>query len=508
MAKSRIKSSILNSTISLINYFVVSILQFVNRSVFVYCLSSEFLGLNGLFTNIISFLSLAELGVGSAMTYALYKPLQSEDKEQIKSIMYLYKKLYTIIGFLILILGFSLAPFLNVFFKDVPQSIDNIQLYYCLYVINSGVSYFLTYKRTLIICDQKQYISSITTTVKNVLTSLLQILFLLHTKSYFLYLLSMGIFTVLENLAISKIANKNYPYLKEKNIVPLDTGIKNQIVKNISAMIFHKLGSVVVFSTDNIIISKFIGIIEVGLYSNYLLITNTLANVVSQVFNSLVASVGNLVAEDDKKATEVVFERILFFNYWIYAFCTVCLFALLNPFIEIWLGTEYIFDQFTVLIICLNFYFTGMRRTVGIFKDASGLFWHDRFKPIIESLSNILLSIPLAIKFNVAGVLLGTILTTIIFSIPIETQVLFKNYFCKSSIQYYKKQIYLFGVTIFTMIVCYFVVAQIQNTSILFFCLKMCICAIIPNLIIAVLNFKNPNLKYFYNLFKKMVIKK
>lgn len=507
MSESRTKNSLKNSFISLASFIIVAILQFVNRSVFVNFLSADYLGLNGLFSNIISFLTLAELGIGSAMTYALYKPLKNNDFQLIKSIMHLYKKMYTSVGIFIILIGIALSPYLNWFIKDIPD-IPYISLFYCTYVINSGVSYFYTYKRTIIICDQKQYISSLSTTVKTVVMSLVQILILVLTKNYFLYILVMIFCTIVENLIVSNIANKLYPYLTEKNILPLDNNKKNEIKKNISAMILHKVGSMIIFSTDNIIISKYVGLVSVGIYSNYVLITNTLANAISQIFNSLTASIGNLLAHEDIKHSKTIFNNLLFINFWFYSFSTISLFCLLNPFISLWIGKQYTFTNISTLIICLNFYFTGMRRTVGIFKEAAGLFWNDRFKPLFESLINLALSIPLTIRFGVAGTILGTIITTILISIPIEAYVLFKNYFKKSSINYFIKQFIFLFLTIAIGFITWNIISIISfSNNYITFIVQFFLCIILPNIFIAIIFYRSPEFKYYLNLFKNYIIK-
>lgn len=507
MANSRTKNSIKNSIISLISFFIIAILQFVNRTVFVNFLSADYLGLNGLFSNIISFLTLADLGIGTAMTYALYKPLKENDTETIKSIMNMYKYLYTLVGVFIIIVGFILVPYLDWFIKDMPKNISHIPWYYCVFVVNAGVSYFLTYKRTIIVCNQNQYISSLTTTLKTIIMSILQIMVLAFTKNYLLYLMVMVLCTIFENISISLIADKQFPYLKEKNIIPLNKSIKRDIQKNISALIFHKIGSMIIFSTDNIIISKYVGLMSVGLYSNYVLITNTLSNAITQIFNSLTASIGNLLAYNDIDHSKIVFDRIFFINYWLYAFCSICLFIMLTPFISLWLGDNYLFNISTTLIIVISFYFTGMRRSVGVFKEAAGLFWNDRYKPLVESVLNLSLSIPLALHFGVLGTILGTIVTTLLLSIPVEAYILFKNYFNESPINYFIKQILYFILTIIIGFITYILINFITGKSLVFFILKLLISIIIPNIFLVAIFIHTKEFKYYVVLIKKIIKK-
>ena len=300
MENNRTAKAIKNVKISILTYIVIIILQFANRSIFVGLLSDEYLGLNGLFSNVLQFLALAELGIGSAMSYALYRPLNDNDVPLLKSYMKFYQKAYFIIGIVVLVMGLALTPFLSFFIKDMPENMPLLPVYYILYVVNSAASYFYTYKRTILVCDQKQYISSITTSVKTILTAVLQIVVLLITHDFLFYLVVMIVCTVAENIVVSRIADRQYPFLREKEVEPLAKDRVHDLTKNVSAMFLHKIGTVIVTSTDNLIISKFVSLSMSGLYSNYTMVTNALNSLLNQVFTSVTASVGNLVANDDK----------------------------------------------------------------------------------------------------------------------------------------------------------------------------------------------------------------
>lgn len=503
MTNNRTKSSIRNVFFSFTGYIFTILLQFINRSVFVHLLSAEYLGLNGLFSNILSLLALSELGIGTAMTCALYKPISNGDTEKIKSLMYLYKKMYTIIGCFVLGVGCAISPFLPYFIEDMP-ALKFITVYYLLYVLNSGVSYFYTYKRTLIICDQNAYISTTTQTIASVLTKLVQVIVLLLTHNYLFYLLVQIFFTIAENIFISKIADKRYPYLKEKNISKLEQAEKNDILKNIKAMFCHKIGFVAVTATDNLILSKILGLVSVGLYSNYSLIVDNIASLTDRMIFSVSASVGDLVAADDIKHSEQVFYKLLFVNYWVISFCATCLYCLLQDFIVLWLGKDFLLSGFTVMIIVLCFYVSRMRNTVNIFKEAAGILRQDRYKAIIESIVNLALSIPLTYRLGVAGVKLGTLLSTLLIPFWIEGYVLFKHYFHKSFKWYMLKQVgYLLSfsvITILTSIIC----NALPYEGLLAFISKLIICCIVPNVLITALFFKTEGFKYLSRIIFKL----
>jgi len=470
-------------------------------------LTSTYLGLNGLFSNVLSFLSLAELGVGVAINYALYKPIAEGDTELVKSIMWLYRKLYRYIGCIVLAAGGALAPFLPYLIQDMPKDMPNIYLYYLLYVLNSGVSYFYTYKRSIIICSQKEYISTVTTTISEIILFILQIIVLAVSHSYGAYLAVAVIVTVAENLSISAIADYMYPYLKDKPVQALPKEVSADIKKNVFALMFHKIGSVIVFSTDNLIISRFVGLVAVGLYSNYTLIINALNLLLTKIFSSITASVGNLLLSNNKKHVEDVFYRVLFVNFWMRGFCAVALFCLFQPFILLWIGGDYLLSFSTVLIIVLNFYIGGMRSTVGLFRDASGIFWYDRYKPLIESALNIILSIPLAIHYGVAGVLLGTIGSTILVPFWFEAYVLFKYYFNKGIIEYLLRQLLYGVIAVLTGAGCFLLCTCADGYGLAAFAIRSIICAIVPNIIFSVIFCRTAEFKYFWNFIKNILKK-
>ncbi len=505
-SKSRTEKSIRNIAFSLSGYGIKLILQFITRYIFIITLEKEYLGINGLFSSILSMLSLSELGIGAAIAYVMYKPIADENIEKIKSLMHLYKKLYQMIGGFVLVVGLAITPFLQVFIKEMPD-IEFIRVFYVLYVIDVGLTYFYSYKKAFIDCNQNEYISTTIGTVCSVLAKTCQVVFLVVTKNFLIYLCIQIIFTRIENVINSRMADKMYPYLKDKDIKKLSFDEKKSIKKNITAMISHKVGTVIVMTTDNLIISKLLGLVSVGLYSNYTLIVDSISALVHRVFAALSASVGNLVALETKERNKVVFNRILFVNFWLYSFCTCCLFNLLQPFIQLWLGTEYLMTDFTVLVISLCFYISGMRNTVHIFRDATGTFFQDRFKPIIECIVNIVVSIPLTYILGVSGVKLGTLISTITVSFWIEAFVLFKYYFQKGLINYYCSQLLYLCITVFLSGVVFTINFMIDIDGILGFLIKLLISITIPNIIIVLLFRRSENFLFYSKLIKNNMSK-
>lgn len=505
---SRTKSTLKNLATALIGQLLGIIIGFFSRSLFLKFLNEEYLGLNGLFTNILTIFSLVELGVGPAMNFSLYKPLAEKNISKIKSLMSLYKKAYIIIGVCIAIISLLFTPFYTVFMDTVPD-IPNLNLIYWLFALNTVVSYFFSYKRALIICDEKRYIDTAYHYIFYFLRNILQIIMLAETKNYILFLVIQVVFTFAENFELSKKADKMYPYLREDNIEPVSKETTEEIKKNIGAMLIHKIGGMVVFSSDNIILSKFVGLASVGLYSNYYLIISSLKEIITQIFTSVTASIGNLNAsENESGKLENILDKMFFLNFWIYGFASCCLWVLFNPFISIWLGDNFLFNDFTVMIIVVNFYFTGMRQSVQIFNEATGTFYYDRYKPIIESVINIFASIWLAKKMGVAGVFLGTIISTVTTCIWIEPYVLYKYTFKKSAKGYAGNFVVYTLLSIAAAVItsCVANFVSIDN-ALTAFIIKVIICLIVPNIFFLLCYHKTDRFKFFISLISEILKK-
>jgi O-antigen/teichoic acid export membrane protein len=503
----RTRSSIINLLFAMSGQSLGLLISFFARIVFIQVLGTEYLGLNGLFTNILSILSLVELGIGPALTFSLYKPIAENDTEKIKSLMRLFKKAYISIGLLILTIGIIITPFLEVFINTIPD-IENIHLIFLLFVINASISYFYSYKRSLITSDQKRYIATIFRYSFFILLNLIQIIVLLLFHNFLLFLACQIIVTFLENYYVSKKADRLYPFLKEKEIKNIDKETLNQIIRNIRAMIAHKLGGVVVTSTDSLIISKFVGLVGVGLYSNYQLITNALNIVVLQIFNSITASVGNLGATESNEKSRLIFNVVFFLNFWIFSFISVSLAVLVNPFIELWIGKDFLLNENIVIIIILNFYLTGMRKGVLTFRDALGIYWYDRHKPIFEIIVNLVATLILVKQLGMLGVFIGTTISTLTTCFWVEPYVLYRFGFKSPVLPFFARYGLYSLVTIITGILTMSVTNIFSNVNFTTFIIKLLICMVIPNVIVILLFHRTYEFKYLYNIICKFLLKK
>ena len=503
----RVKNSIKNTTAAIVSNILTILIGLVAQAVFIKILGTEYLGINGLFTNIISMLGIVELGIGSAIVYNLYKPIANRDYETIKSLMNFYKKAYHIIALVVFIIGISIIPFLGYFIGKVTIDI-NINLVYILFIIDIVCSYLLTYKRSLLYADQKNYIINIIHMIYLVTLNISQLLLLYITKNYYLYLGIKIILRIIENVVITIIVNKKYSYLKEKNIKKLDKKIEKDIFQKVKALFFHKIGSFIVLGTDNLIISRYLGIITVGLYSNYYMIINALNTLFSQAITALTPSVGNLLVEKNSNKNFEVFRKVRFINFWIATFTSVALLIIMNSFITIWIGEAYLLSNLVLITLVINFFMTMMRNSYSTFKEAAGIFHEDRYVPIIESFVNIVASIILLKYFGLAGVFMGTIISGLILWCYSYPKFVYKKLFCRSYLSYIKETISYIILFILILIISY----KISNIYTFYniwvqLLYNIIVSLIIPNIILLIIFYKNDNLKYYYRLFKKLVKK-
>lgn len=504
---SRTKNSLKNISVALVGEIVAVPVGFIARIIFIRILGAEYLGVNGLFTSILTMLSLVELGIGPAIVYSLYKPLAEKDIPKVKALMQLYKRAYFLIGTLILLLGIGLIPFLHLFVTDAPN-VQNLDWIFFLFVLNSAVSYFFAYKRNLIVADQQRYIVTIYRFGFFSLVNALQILFLYLTRSYTDFLLLRILCTLLENLFVAHSADKRYPFLKEKTSEKLDRETIEEIKKNTAAMVTQKIGEIVINATDNIVISMKVGTVFVGLYSNYLLVISALNGILGQFFTAITASVGNLGVTESKGRLLDVFGKIQFATFWIFGYSGISLYFLFNPFVRLWVGEEYLLGMETVLLLAVLYYIQGMRRAVLTFREALGLYWYDRYKPIFQSAVNVLLSLVWAPVYGISGVIFATIVSLITTCFLVEPYFLYKIGFAAPLWTYYISYARYTLITLVTGYLTGAVIAQIDGSGFAALAAIFAVCLVVPNLVFLLLFHRTQEFRYFKGVLVGVVRRK
>jgi len=469
----------------MIMYIITILVGFIAQAIFIKTLGNLYLGLNGLFGNIISILAIVELGFGAAIIYNLYRPLAENDQETIKSIMKYYQKIYRVIAVIVFILGLCIFPFLTTIVGKIaiPESIYFI---FFLYLIDTVASYFLSYKRSIFYADQKTYVINIIHIGYLILMNSLQIFVLLRYKNFIAYLVIKILFRIIENLVITILANKKYRYLIEKNIQPLNFLIRNDIIEKVKGLFFHQIGSALVLGTDNIIIAmtRSLGIITVGVYSNYNMIIVAVNSLFSQVFISITATVGNLLIENKPAQSYKVYKNMLLLNSWLFTFVAASVLCMIEPFITLWIGASYILPKFVLIVLVINLYLYGMRSTCSTFKNAAGIFYEDRFVPIVELLLKIIFSLLFVKYFGLAGIFMGTIVSSFPLYFYSYPKYVYGVIFQKSNLQFAKDYIKYMLVTLISVLPTYLLTEYYRfNSAWLQLLFNAVLCLIIPNII-------------------------
>ncbi|MBO5348492.1 MAG: polysaccharide biosynthesis protein [Clostridia bacterium] len=481
--ESRTKHTLRNVKAGAIVQLVNKFMAFLVQTVFIKMLNTEYLGVNGLFTNVLTILSFTELGIGTAIIFNMYKPVASKDTEKIKCLMKLYKSAYNTIGIVVFLLGLCIIPFMNFIIKDAPNIKENLNLIYILFLFNTASSYFFTYKKSIIYAHQRQSIIDNIDSVFYFCRSILQIIFLVITKNFIIYLIIQIGATLIENIFISYKANKMYPYLKDVNVKKLEKSEKQSIFENVKSLVVYKFGGVIMNGTDNILISSLVNVNTVGLCSNYTLVINAIKGIISSALNGVTASVGNLNAVGDPKQKEKVFYQITFVNYIVYSFCAIAFMVLLNPFIAIWLGQDYTLGIAVSISLSVSFFIEGLRNPGYTYRTTLGLFQKAKSTPYIGAITNIILSILLCKLFGVAGIFIATAIAQLVSYSWIDPYLIHKYEFKTPVSKYFKK--YLVYAVVFTIsiLISLGLSELIKVDGIIGFILKVIIACIVPNII-------------------------
>lgn len=492
--ESKTKNSSLNFAFSVLSQFVNIILSFAVRTVFVKFLSAEYLGLNGLFSNVISVLSLAELGIGSAIIYSMYQPVKDNDTEKISQLINYYKKLYILIAIIILFVGIAFFPFIS-FFINLESDIPYVENYYLLFLAQAVSSYLLIYRTSILTAYQKNYITTRVSIIVNIVGSIGQILVLMFLKNYVIYMAVAIGCGIISNLISSKIATNKYPFINEKKELPKEE--RKNIWINIKSMFTYKLGGVILNNTDNLLISKLVSTMALGMYSNYSLIIDKIAALVNLIFISLQASLGNYNVNSSPEEKYSMFKVVSFIEYWVYGFCCVSFCLLFDDFIKIWLGGIFQLDTIIIYICVFNFYLKGILYPLWCYRNTTGMFKDTKYTMFIAAIINIVLSLILGLKFGLAGILIATAIARICTNIWYEPLMLFKNYFNQPVRKYYIIELtrLLLLIAIIFVSQLFFGSITIENDYLRLF-IKTLYCLIIPNIIFLIIFFKSDEFKY------------
>ena len=509
--RSRTEYSILNILTGIGGYFLNTIIGFVCRMVFVRCLSADYLGVNGLFTNVLTMLSLAELGVGGAIVYALYKPLAENDEEKIASLMKLYSKAYRLIGVLIAAVGLALMPFIDLIIREQPNIRESIYLLYAINLFNTASSYFFSYRSSLLIAAQRNYIVGGISYAVAILQSIFQMVFLLKFRNYLGYLLIQSAGTLIFNIIVSSVAGKMFPFIRKKKVRPLPKDEQKTLFSNIRDLMVYKVSGLLVNSTDNILITFFNGLVTTGLASNYTLLVNTLNSLLSQVFNGLTASIGNHNATESTEKRYQLFSFLNMMNFWIFGWAALGIFFCSSDLVQLCFGEEYVLSIEIPFVMALNFFTVGMMNAVWTYKHTLGLFHYGRFIQFFTGILNIVFSVLLGTYWGLFGILFATFVARAFTSLWYDPYAVFKYGFEKSPVEYVKKIVKYLIVLAVAAVLCRFSFVIIRGSLIVQTLLKILLCSVVTNLVFIAAFFKTPEfdmLKAYFSRVSKKVFQR
>lgn len=461
---------------------IISIVSIICRTVFVYTLGADYLGVSGLFTNILGLLSFSELGIGAAINFSLYKPIAEKDDEKIKSLLNLYKTAYRIIAVVVTVIGLLIFPFLK-YFVNTDITMSDINIFYLIFLFNTVSSYFVTYKTAYVSALQKGYIVTNSTAIGTIVTNICQIVLLLLGGSYLVFLIAALIVGLMQKIITVIYLNKRFPILTQKAFLPLDSETKNDILRNVKALIVHKIGDVAVHQTDNIIISSFVSTAAVGIVSNYTTLNLLISSFTNGFFNSFTAGFGNMIAKESKDKQRHIFKMYDLLGFWILGFVMIAFIILSQPFISLWLGEKMLLDDLTMFLYFFSLYLQGMTVISNNFKVAAGKFYEDKWVALAQAVTNLIASIIAVKLIGLPGVFVGTIVQRFIV-IVIRPHIVYKYVLEQSSREYYVR----FAIrTLLALALC-FVLWKIKKiilaeVTVIRFIIMCVITVLIPNIV-------------------------
>lgn len=487
----RTRRAFVNIIWGFIEKMITLICPFIIRTIMIYKLGNEYLGLNGLFTSILQVLSLAELGFGDAIVFSMYKPIIENDNKMLSALLNLYKKVYRIIGMVILCVGLLILPFITKFVKGGYPREVNIYVLYCIYLFNTVISYFLfAYKESLLKAHQRNDVNSRILSGCNIVMYVLQIIVLLLFSNYYLYIVIMPVTTIVLNCVRSLFVKKMYPQIVCEGHIEKDAVIG--LSKRIIGLTLNKLAQVCRNSFDSIIISSFLGLVILARYQNYYYIISALTVMVSIITTAVGAGIGNSIAAETVEKNYSDYKEFLFIYNWIACFCTVCMLCLYQPFIELWVGKSNVLPLSTVILCCIYFYTMKLGDIAAVYRQAAGIWWEDKFRPIVESVVNLAVNIVLVKYIGVDGVLVSTIISIVCINIPWATYVLFKVYFKMSIKEVFFKYIRYFIETTVLCAVVYGICSRINGNLLVVLVVRTIICIGLVNAGLYIISYTKP----------------
>lgn len=482
-----------NMATGLFKTFVSLFASFLNRTLFLMKLDATYLGVNGLFSNVVLIFSLAELGIGAALTQMMYKPLAEHDDAKLASVFKLTKRIMNTIGIIIFVVGMCFTPFLEFIVEDI-NAVPNMRVIFILFTVSTASTYFYSYYTTLITADQKAYKLFGFEVVGKIFMVLCQNAVLFITEDYVFYLITQIFVTLAINFCIRVFVRKQYSFFNIKSIEPLPHEEIHALKKNTVALFLYRVSMTVTEGTDNIIAAKFTSLVLVGLASNYTLIIQAARGFAESIMNSLLATVGNICATESTEKKKLIYDRLNCISGMGYSFVAICIFVMINPFIQLWLGDEYLLPISVPAFMCMDIFLQGSVRVSSLYRTAEGLFWYGKFRPLAQAIINLVGSIILVqITGELWAIFAGTVLSRLLTTVWYDPLIIFKYVFFKSPVSYYRMLVedtiglFLIAIAVYTTstMIDLLLIGELHS-----FILKLLITVFLTFILLFILNFR------------------
>lgn len=506
--ESRTKKSAKNIVFSILFQLITIGSNFVVKTAFIRFMGIQYAGMSALFVDILGVLSLAELGFGMAISYALYAPLHTGDEKRIIKLLNYYKKIYRVVAAVVFGGGLICLPFLGVLIKDAPDIKENLALVFILFVLKTVASYLFIYKTTLLEANQEKNIISIVGIISTLIGTGAEVFAIAFLKNYVLYLVISVLVILFRNIAVSFVAEKRFCFLKGMDNETLTKEERKEITKDVAAVSIYKIGGTIQISADSIVISAMLGTVSVGLLSCYKLITSNVDRLFGQIFESMRASVGNLAVSADEHHQNVVFDRMCFLSFIIGNFICCATFNLITPFINIWLGKEYILGIEVVSMLVLDAYILTMTRPYENFRIANRLFHKGKYRPIFMTIINVILSIWFGKLWGIFGVLLATVIARVSTHVWYDPWLIYHYVFKKGYGKYLLTKAKYLLIIVFNCAIIYIGFSFVNISNIYIdFAARSIVSLVLPSVIVYALYRKSEEMnglkRYIKNLIKK-----
>ncbi len=457
----RMKKSIKNAKVGLVFYFLTIFIAFFSRRIFLDCLGTQFIGLTGTLHSILSFINISEVGIATCIGYFLYDPIEKKDYKRINEIVSLFGWLYRIIGSIVLCGGIIVSLFFPLFFAHEDISLGIVYFAFCSFLGSNLIGYFINYRRILLDSDQKTYKISIWTSTSSFVKTLIQIFFAYYYKNLYVWVAIEFLFSLISCWILNYVISKEYPWLKSNKNIGKDILKKYpEILVKAKQIVIHRLKNFFLSKSDEMLIFAFESLQMVAYYGNYVMIVGKLTALFNGVLVGMNASIGNLVAEGNKKNIKKVFWEFVTFRYWITGCFIIGLAFLINPVITWWLGPQYVLENHIVFLILLNMYIMLTRPSVDLFINAYGLYG-DVWAAYAEGLLNLVITITVGYFYGLIGILLGKIISMLFLVVIWKPYYLYQKGFQEKVSSYWSNII----IHILTLIGCLLLILLFKHIT-------------------------------------------